>query len=498
MPPIPMKATIKADAKHYDVRLHDLAVLFLHDPKYPLLTPLYLYFLALTDKQRRGQLSRILGTHAMNSDAIGKLFGVSGSAVRRTVRRMLAIDLLRYHETVSPGKDGQPPIKRRHYTVMAMLLTKKAVALSKDIARSNKLGVIARRMNVDPPERLVVCPEGLVWQDPSGNRLPQGFLHAQRKHISALYPTAIAQVNKEKGSIYSGVTPEKHTSGCHIDVTTDEAILATPEKAENSPVEASDASTPTPTPQTPANGPPDAIQGQSGIMPTGVNTSAVGSKIAAILAAAHNAGKLVDPVGLAMDLQEASNMSDDERLAVNRIRNWGLAGPDEAALIHFVTRCKVYPSSASGGKASRGSWMAVVQAIANESAMGSFQEACDIAIAKASRGNWMISSPLSIKPIAVDVARLKRLKEWVDTKTYITKMLGATPQAPVKESDGKLVYYITEEQRKEILDAKTIPARKEVYERILTGVELLIKGNPLGPVNEVNFIGPAKGIIRVK
>ena len=142
--------------------------------------------------------------------------------------------------------------------------------------------------------------------------------------------------------------------------------------------------------------------------------------------------------------------------------------------------------------------MAVVQAIANESAMGSFQEACDIAVVKASKGNWIISGPLSIKPIAVDVARRKRLKEWVDVKTYITTMLGATPQAPVKESDGKLVYYITEDQRKEILEAKTIPARKEVYERILPGVELSIKGNPLGPVNEVNFIGPAKGIIRVK
>ena len=175
-----MPTTIKADVHRYSVELHDLAVILLHDPKYPLQASLFLYLLALTDKLRRGQIARILGTHPMNSDAVGKLFRVNGSTVRRHFKHMIDVDLLRYSETTSEAKDGRPPVKRRHYTVMTGKLRQASTALSKDIAKSNKIGVMARRMNVDPPERLAVTDNGLMWISASVHVCTEGETEAQR------------------------------------------------------------------------------------------------------------------------------------------------------------------------------------------------------------------------------------------------------------------------------------------------------------------------------
>lgn len=228
-----MKTIVKADASTYKIELHDLSVLFLYSSKHPLILPIFLYMLAMTDKARRGQLARVLGGHPMNSEVIAQLFGVGQSTVRTAIKVMIECDLVRFNEITLPAKKDGPPIKRRTYTVMIHKLTKRAVDLSKDIARSNKGAVKARRMGLDPEALLRLIGDTFQWvpqvgQHPANDAAASGAVsdnddsacvrtltqanqHRLRPYTDAIY-TSSSQVLKSKEklvhSVYSGVTPK--------------------------------------------------------------------------------------------------------------------------------------------------------------------------------------------------------------------------------------------------------------------------------------------------
>ncbi len=247
--------TVKVDSSTYKVELHDLSVLFLYSSKHPLILPIFLYMLAMTDKKRRGQLARVLGRHPMNSEVIAELFGVGQSTVRTAIKLMIESDLVRYNTTTVQRKEG-PPVTRRTYTVMLHKLTKRSVDLSKDIARANKDAVKARRLGIDPAAALQLIDHAFVWVPQVGRHdedasnacvstRTQAISHPLRPYTDALYLKCYTNQNSRGKlvlSVYSGVTPENtqvfqsgspppttapsaqadadlRTNECHIDVT---------------------------------------------------------------------------------------------------------------------------------------------------------------------------------------------------------------------------------------------------------------------------------------
>lgn len=473
--------TVKVDASTYKVELHDLSVLFLYSSKHPLILPIFLYMLAMTDKKRRGQLARVLGKHPMNSEVIADLFGVGQSTVRTAIKIMIECDLVRYNSTTVQRKEG-PPVTRRTYTVMLHKLTKRAVDLSKDIARANKEAVKARRLGVDASADLRLIDHAFVWvpqvgqqpEDASVSTRTLAISHSLRPYTDALYLKCYRENVSRKNlvhSVYSGVTPENtqvfqsnapsDTDSSdlrnppdehHIDVTTQGEPAENQGAAENRVTPLSPAGTrsysesnsesasgvslnseisPKSRATHPAiatlakhaaNGPLDAnlghVSDESRVAELPQTEAKPVRPIVRLLEEHRATGKSIDPLRFAFESSASANETEQAE-ADDIIRGWGIPQPYEKLLSEFCRITRIYPSRANKGKASRSAWVAAMELMTTDRQSDSFVEGCMVAVEKAKSGRWTINGPFSIKPDAAAIAGMKRRGDWKGIDAYL-------------------------------------------------------------------------------